>query len=91
MRHPLSCAPGEEAPIDEAFLRCLGAKRAQGINVFAATGRGYAPSVFEGMVEAGGYKSPALAKAMERLLSAGRIKNEPYGPPSRGSRRLVLC
>jgi hypothetical protein len=80
-----------EAPIDEAFLRCLDAKRAQGINVFACPGRGYAPAMFEGMAEAAGYKGRALAKAQERLLSGGRIKNEPYGPPCRDSRRLVRC
>jgi RecA-family ATPase len=80
-----------EAPIDEAFLRCLDTKRKQGINVFAYKGRGYAPALFEGMAEAAGYKSPTLAKAQERLLVAGRIKNEPFGPPSRESRRLVRC
>ena len=80
-----------EAPADEAFLRCLDAKQKQGINVFACRGHGYAPKMFEGMTEAAGYKSLALAKAQERLLSAGRIKNEPFGPPSKGSRKLVRC
>jgi RecA-family ATPase len=80
-----------EIPIDEAFLRCLDIKSAQRINVFFHKGRGYAPAMFEGMAEAGGYKRPALAKAMERLMSDGRIKNEPYGPPSRSSVRLVRC
>jgi RecA-family ATPase len=80
-----------EATVDGVFLRCLDAKQAQGINVFANTGRGYAPAVFEQMAEAAGYKSQTLAKAQERLLADGRIKNEPFGPPSRGGRRLVRC
>jgi RecA-family ATPase len=78
-----------EAPINDTFLRCLDAKTAQGIIVVAAPGRGYAPSVFEDMPEAGGLKSRALAPAMERLLSSGRIKVETFGPPSKQRTRLV--
>jgi RecA-family ATPase len=78
-----------EAPVDDAFLRCLDAKAAQGIVVVPSTGRGYAPKVFEEMQEAGGFKSRALALSMERHLSAGRIKVEPFGPPSKGRTRLA--
>jgi RecA-family ATPase len=72
-----------EAEIDEAFLRCLDAKSAQGIAVVPTKGRGYAPSVFEAMSQANGFKSRALALAMERLLSAARIRVETSGPRSK--------
>jgi RecA-family ATPase len=78
-----------EANIDDTFLRCLDAKTAQGINVVAATGRGYAPSVFEAMPEAAGFKRKAFAPAMERLLSAKRIRVDTFGPPSKQRTRLV--
>jgi RecA-family ATPase len=78
-----------EAPIDDAFLRCLDAKTAQGIFVTPNSARGSAPKVFEGMQEAAGFNARALALAMERALSAGKIKVETVGPPSRRSSRLV--
>jgi RecA-family ATPase len=73
---------------DDAFLRCLDVKAAQGINVGPASGKNYAPVVFEPMTEASGHKRRALAMAMERLLSAGRIRVDTLGPPSK--RRDIL-
>jgi RecA-family ATPase len=85
---PLARAAAE-VPVDEAFLKCLDIRTAQGITVVSATGRGYAPSEFERMSEAGGLRSRAFASAMERLLSAGRIRVETSGPPSKRRTRLV--
>jgi RecA-family ATPase len=81
-----------EAQIDEIFLRCLDMKRAQGFEVVATTGNGFAPKIFEDMPEARGrgLKSRVLAASMERLLSGGRIKVEVVGgPPSKPKRGLV--
>jgi RecA-family ATPase len=78
-----------EAAAEEAFLRCLDERAAQGINATAATGTTYAPSQFENMRAAHGNKKRALTLAMERLLSAGRIKVEETGPPSKRRTRLV--
>jgi hypothetical protein len=41
-----------EAPVDDAFLRCLDAATAQGRTVSDSTGRNYAPAIFEMMPEA---------------------------------------
>jgi RecA-family ATPase len=78
-----------EAAIDDAFLHCLDVKSAQGIAVVPTPGRGYAPSVFEKMAEAKGFKSRAFALAMERLLSARRISVEMSGPPSKRRAAIV--
>jgi RecA-family ATPase len=72
----------KERAVEEVFLRCLDAKRVQQIEVVATRGRGYAPTVFEGMPEAAGFKMAALQGAMERLLTAGRIRNDRVGGPN---------
>ena len=43
-----------------------------------------------GMPEVGGLKRRLLEMAMKRLLHDGLIKNEVFGPPSRGRKRLVI-
>ena len=78
-----------EAKVDDAFLRCLDTKIAQGIAVVPTKGRGYAPALFEPMPEASGFKSKALALSMERLFSARRIKVETSGPPSKPRAAIV--
>jgi RecA-family ATPase len=79
------------APIDDAFLACLDAATQQGRDVHVTTGRGYAPSVFAAMPQAKGNTSKALEGAMQRLLNDGKIRNEPYGSASKGTKRLVRC
>jgi AAA domain len=73
---PASC---QAAPIDDAFMRCLDALAAQGRRVSPNRSSTYAPAVFERMAEAGDIKRKGFELAMERLLTAGRIKIEP-GP-----------
>jgi len=81
---------GAEAFADEVFLSCLEIKKTQGIEVVATTGRGHAPAVFEAMPEARGLRRKGLADTMERLLSAGRIRQQTVGgPPSRPKHGLV--
>jgi RecA-family ATPase len=77
-----------EAKANDAFMRCLDAKTAQGIEVSHKLGRNYAPKIFADMAEAEGFKKRALELAMERLLSAGRIRADDIGPASR--RKAVL-
>jgi RecA-family ATPase len=74
---------------DRAYLDCLDVATEQGRNVFASTGRGYAPNVFAEMPQAKGITTRALKAAQERLFSTGTIHNEPYGPASRNSRRIA--
>jgi RecA-family ATPase len=78
-----------EATVDDVFLGCLDVKAAQGVSVSPATGKNYAPAVFESMTEAKKHKRRALARAQERLLSSGRIKIETVGPPSK-QRQLIV-
>jgi RecA-family ATPase len=80
-----------ERAADTAYLACLDVATAQGINVFPGTGRGYAPGIFANMQEARatGIKQFGLLAAQERLFRSNVIWTEPFGPPSRGSRRIA--
>ena len=78
-----------EASTDETFLQCLKTCTAQGFDVGPHTSKNYAPALFEGMPEASGIKGRAFAASMKRLLSAGRIRIEKIGPPSRQKSVLV--
>lgn len=66
-------ANGENA----AFLACLKARTEQGEGreVGPSPGPNYAPSQFEGMPEAKGYKKHALKRAMDRLFTIGKIES----------------
>lgn len=65
---------------NEAFLRCLRARAEQGEarGVGPSPGPNYAPSQFEPMPEAKGYRREALKRAMERLFAIGRIEVHTY-------------
>jgi RecA-family ATPase len=76
--NPLEQAAAE-APIDQAFLRCLDAATAQGRSISPNPSSSFAPTVFEKMPEARGIKRGGFEMAMQRLLSAGTIKVAP-GP-----------
>jgi RecA-family ATPase len=93
---PLGTAPAParaaaDAIADQTYLDCLDVATAQGRNVFHGTGKGYAPGVFADMPEAKAKRinKRGLAAAQERLLSAGTIWNEPFGPPAKASRRVA--
>jgi RecA-family ATPase len=63
---------------NEAFLRCLRARSAQGIDraVGPSPGPNFAPAQFEGMPEAKGYKRDELKRAMNRLYAIGKIRTD---------------
>jgi RecA-family ATPase len=89
---PAKSAPERAAAanaIDEAFLKCLDAKIAQGINVSSHPSRSGAKAMFPKMPEGAKLKPKAIDEAQERLLSAGRIRAEPYGAASKNLSRLV--
>jgi RecA-family ATPase len=75
--------------IDETFLRCLDIKIGQRVDISAKPSRSGAAQVFAQMAEASGVKAKAFAEAQERLLSANKIKVEPYGAPSDDKHRIV--
>jgi hypothetical protein len=59
--------------------------------VSANSGPTYAPAKFaeEREAKTARVSKAALKAAMNRLLDSGRIRTEPFGRDSRGSRRLV--
>jgi RecA-family ATPase len=74
---------------DQTYLDCLDAMTAQGRHVCHAKGRGYAPKAFAEMPQANGMTWKAFQAAQERLFAAGQIENIPYGPPSKGTKRIA--
>jgi RecA-family ATPase len=77
------------ATADQIYLDCLDASIAHGRNVFPRPGRGFAPKVFAQMPEAKNLNRRALEAAQQRLFSVGSIEAVPFGPPSRGTKRIV--
>jgi hypothetical protein len=76
--------------VDELFLKLLGRFNEQDRSVSINVSRSYAPTMFAAQDEAKGTAKRALASAMQRLLDAGIIRNEAFGPPSRRRSRLVI-
>jgi DNA polymerase len=74
---------------EEIFLALLGRFTAQGQDVCPIQGKTYAPTLFARHPDAAGLKFDDLRDAMQRLLDAGRLKIEPFGPPSKPRKRLV--
>lgn len=70
---------------NDAFLRCLRVRSGQdGREVGPKVGPSYAPSRFAEMTEARGYSKRDLARAMERLLTIGKIVTEDtFNPKSK--------
>jgi RecA-family ATPase len=78
------------AKAERVFLELLAAFEAQGRDVSAKRSNSFAPSLFARCPEAAGVRKDALEAAMERLLSAGRLRVETFGPPSKQRTRLVI-
>ena len=74
--------------VDELFLRLLDKRNAQGRPVRPNTGRGSAPAEMADDPDANGVKALAFKAAMERLLTAGKIKVVKTGPQSRTVQHL---
>lgn len=77
---------------DEAFLACLRARAAQGVEraVGPAPGTNYAPTQFEGMPEAKGFKKAALKRAMDRLYTSVRIRTEIVERPGKSEKKTII-
>jgi hypothetical protein len=50
----------------------------------------YAPRVFNGMAEGREYSIPEFKRSMARLFDEKRIRMEPFGPPSKGWKRIAV-
>jgi hypothetical protein len=78
---------------EEVFLKLLEQFMRQGRNTSdKQNAPTYAPTLFAKETEAKerGIRKPAFEAAMRRLFAADKIVLEPYGPPSRGTSRLVV-
>jgi RecA-family ATPase len=75
---------------EHIFLDCLRLTLAQGRQFSPSRSIAYAPANFARMPEAKGYRANVLALAMERLLSAGKIKVEMVGRPSHQKQVLAV-
>lgn len=71
---------------NSAFLECLRERARQGEAraVGASPGPNYAPSQFEGMTQAKGFKRAALKRAMDRLFMIGAIETYTYRNTAKG-------
>ena len=80
-----------EQKADNLFLTLLRRFTKEGRNVSDNKSPTYAPAKFADEPEAKKAKmtSKALADAMLRLFAAGKIRVDPFGPPSRERRRVV--
>jgi archaellum biogenesis ATPase FlaH len=92
---PLALTAGGEsaaanAKAERVFVELLTRYTAQDRPVSLSPSAAYAPKIFETEARAHGVGKRALTLAMGRLLDYGRIANVPYGPPSRGTKRLVV-
>jgi RecA-family ATPase len=63
----------KDSECDETFLRLMDERNGQGRPVSDKSGRNYAPAVFAGLDNNGGFTRQAFAKAMERLFQTKTI------------------
>jgi RecA-family ATPase len=83
-----------EQAAEHLFLALLGELSRQGRNTSAQPNAPtYAPTLFskEKQARERGIRKPAFEAAMRGLFAAKKICLEPYGPPSRGTSKLVCC
>jgi RecA-family ATPase len=81
-----------ERVAEQLFLTLLEAFNQQGRNTSAKpSAPTYAPTLFakEKQARERGIKKPAFEVAMRSLFAANKICQQPYGPPSRGTSKLV--
>jgi RecA-family ATPase len=83
----------QEAKAKDVFLNLLGKLDKQGRTVSdRPNANNYAPTVFAAETEAkaAGIRKTMLEDAMRSLFEADKMHLEPYGPPSKGTKKLAL-
>ena len=79
------------AKADRVFMTLLGDTYRVGVWCSAScTANNYAPARFAKHPDREHLPKQHFENAMHRLLKAGRIRTEPYGPPSQGRQRLTV-
>ena len=76
---------------ERVFMKLMRLMREQGRNVSPNPSASFAASLFADHPEAEGVTKKAFATAMERLLSAGKIRKAEFGPASRRSMVLEIA
>jgi RecA-family ATPase len=79
-----------ETEAEEVFLQLLAKATKQGMHVSLYPSNSYAPTKLAKLPGSKGIGKAALEGAMHRLLDKSKIRNEPYGPPSKRRHRLVI-
>lgn len=88
--HRPSGAP-RSAQVDEKFQELIPlAEKVINYVTHVRQAENYAPRVFARRKDSGGFSEAEFARAMRRLLEAGRVRVELFGPPSRGRVKLVI-
>jgi RecA-family ATPase len=82
-------AMASSAKARRVFLELLDQYTIEGRNVNARAGMNYAPSAFAKDPRNERVSRAAFVQAMGDLFRSGAIRNESYGPPSRGTTRIV--
>jgi RecA-family ATPase len=83
-----------EQAAEQLFLALLDSFNQQGRNTSAKpSAPTYAPTLFakEKQARERGIRKPAFEAAMRSLFAAKKICQQSYGPPSRGTSKLVSC
>jgi RecA-family ATPase len=80
----------DEARCEAVFVNLAADLIGQGRDLSPNRSPTFAPSLFAKHPSAKGLSKEQFEKAIERLLSAGRIRVETVGPPSRKYKRLVF-
>ncbi len=76
---------------ENVFLDLLAHYEREGRNVSPNPSNSYAPSVFAKDDRRDGLSKTVLEGAMNRLFSAGTIRAEDFGRPSRPAKRIVMA
>jgi hypothetical protein len=76
--------------VDERFLHQLAKLNSRGMHLSPNRSSAYAPAIIARQPGSNGVGKHALEAAMNRLLDAGKIRVEEYGPPSKRRHRLVV-
>jgi RecA-family ATPase len=79
-----------ETAADELFLLLLSKAAKQGQALSPSRSPSYAPTVLARWPGSKGTGKAALERAMHRLLEAGKIRVETFGPPSKLRHRLII-
>jgi RecA-family ATPase len=79
-----------EQYVDDAFLSALKRLVAQGYDVAPGhTSTNSAPKLMKGRDETKGIRQEEIKSAQARLIDKGCLRIEPYGPASKGKKRVV--